>query len=159
MSVEEAAQFFENFSNIARRVQALKDVGLGYMTLGQSSSTLSGGEAQRVKLAAELHTSPDTRTMFLLDEPTTGLHPADVRNLLTLLQRLVDRAHTVVVIEHNLDVIRCADWNIDLGPEGGEAGGYVVFEGTPEQVVQCPRSHTGSFLSGRLEITNAKRSD
>jgi excinuclease ABC subunit A len=151
MSVEEAAQFFENFSNIARRVQALKDVGLGYMTLGQSSSTLSGGEAQRVKLAAELHTSPDTRTMYLLDEPTTGLHPADVRNLLTLLQRLVDRTHTVVVIEHNLDVIRCADWIIDLGPEGGDAGGYVVVEGSPEQVADCARSHTGQFLKNRNE--------
>jgi excinuclease ABC subunit A len=159
MSVEEAAQFFENFSNIARRVQALKDVGLGYMTLGQSSSTLSGGEAQRVKLAAELHTSPDTRTMYLLDEPTTGLHPADVRNLLTLLQRLVDRTHTVVVIEHNLDVLRCADWIIDLGPEGGDAGGSVVVEGSPEQVADCSRSHTGSFLRGRLEVTDAKRTD
>ena len=150
MSVEEAVQFFENFSNIARRVQALKDVGLGYMTLGQSSSTLSGGEAQRVKLAAELHTSPNTQTMYLLDEPTTGLHPADVRNLLGLLQRLVDRAHTVVVIEHNLDVIRSADWIIDLGPEGGAAGGLVVAAGPPEAVVRVAASHTGQALAPLL---------
>ncbi len=151
MSIEEAVHFFENFSNIARRLRALKDVGLGYMTLGQSSSTLSGGEAQRVKLAAELHASPDTRTLYVLDEPTTGLHPADVRNLLTLLHKLVDRSHTVVVIEHQLDVIASADWVIDLGPEGGDAGGSVVVAGTPDLVASCARSHTGQFLKNRME--------
>jgi excinuclease ABC subunit A len=150
MPIEEALKFFENFNNISRRLAALKDVGLGYMTLGQPSSTLSGGEAQRVKLAAELHRSPDTHTMYILDEPTTGLHFADVRNLLLLLNRLVDRGHTVVVIEHNLDVIKVADWVIDLGPEGGDAGGDVVVEGTPEQVAQCRRSYTGRFLNDRL---------
>jgi excinuclease ABC subunit A len=150
MPVEEGAKFFENFTNISRRLQALKDVGLGYMTLGQASSTLSGGEAQRVKLAAELHRSPDTQTMYVLDEPTTGLHFADVRNLLTLLNRLVDRGHTVVVIEHNLDVIKVADWVIDLGPEGGDAGGFVVVEGTPEQIAVCSTSYTGRFLQDRL---------
>ena len=149
MSVEEAEHFFENFSQVSRRLQALKDVGLGYLTLGQASSTLSGGEAQRVKLAAELHKSTQTRTLYVLDEPTTGLHFSDVRNLLTLLNRLVDRGHTVIVIEHNLDVIRCADWVIDLGPEGGDAGGCVVVEGTPEQVAACERSHTGRFLATR----------
>ena len=149
MPVEEAAKFFENFTNISRRLQALKDVGLGYMTLGQASSTLSGGEAQRVKLAAELHRPPDTQTMYILDEPTTGLHFADVRNLLVLLNRLVDRGHTVVAIEHNLDVIKVADWVIDLGPEGGDAGGYVVVEGTPEQVADCRNDYTGSFLKAR----------
>ena len=150
MPVEEAAKFFENFTNISRRLQALKDVGLGYMTLGQASSTLSGGEAQRVKLAAELHRSPDTQTMYILDEPTTGLHFADVRNLLVLLNRLVDRGHTVVVIEHNLDVIKVADWVIDLGPEGGAEGGFVVVEGTPEFIADCAKSHTGRFLKERL---------
>ncbi len=159
MAVEDAARFFENFTNISRRLQALKDVGLGYMTLGQASSTLSGGEAQRVKLAAELHRSPDTQTMYILDEPTTGLHFADVRNLLTLLNRLVDRGHTVVVIEHNLDVIKVADWVIDLGPEGGEAGGFVVVEGTPEQVADSAQSHTGRFLRERLSRTARQRSE
>ncbi len=153
MPVEEGTRFFENFSNISRRLQALKDVGLGYMTLGQASSTLSGGEAQRVKLAAELHRSPDTQTMYVLDEPTTGLHFADVRNLLTLLNRLVDRGHTVVVIEHNLDVIKVADWVIDLGPEGGDAGGHIVVEGTPEQIADCAQSYTGQFLKERLTMT------
>jgi excinuclease ABC subunit A len=150
MPVEEASKFFENFSNILRRLAALKDVGLGYMTLGQPSSTLSGGEAQRVKLAAELHRSPDTHAMYILDEPTTGLHFADVRNLLLLLNRLVDRGHTVVVIEHNLDVIKTADWVIDLGPEGGDAGGRIVAEGTPESIAACAASHTGAFLKSRI---------
>ncbi len=157
MPVEEAHKFFENFSNISRRLAALKDVGLVYMTLGQPSSTLSGGEAQRVKLAAELHRSPETHTVYVLDEPTTGLHFADVRNLLLLLNRLVDRGHTVVVIEHNLDVIKVADWVIDLGPEGGDAGGHVVVEGTPEQVTDCSRSHTGRFLQRRLAGATSTR--
>jgi len=150
MPVEEAARFFENFTNISRRLQALKDVGLGYMTLGQASSTLSGGEAQRVKLAAELHKSADLKTLYLLDEPTTGLHFADVRNLLTLLNRLVDKGHTVLVIEHNLDVIKVADWIIDLGPEGGDEGGHVVATGRPEGVAQSVASHTGQYLAEKL---------
>ena len=150
MRIEEATEFFENFANIRRRVQALKDVGLGYMTLGQPSNTLSGGEAQRVKLAAELHRSAEGHAMYILDEPTTGLHFADVRNLLSLLNRLTDRGHTVVVIEHNLDVIKVADWIIDLGPEGGDRGGCIVVEGTPEQVADCPESYTGRFLKHRL---------
>ncbi len=150
MSIDEAVAFFENFSNIHRRLSALKDCGLGYITLGQASNTLSGGEAQRVKLAGELHKSAETRTIYILDEPTTGLHPADVRNLLTLLQRLVDRTHTVVVIEHNLDVIKSADWVIDLGPEGGDAGGQIVVQGPPETIAACESSHTGQFLRSKL---------
>ncbi len=150
MPIEEAAEFFENFSNIRRRLQALKEVGLGYMVLGQASNTLSGGEAQRVKLAAELHRSAEVHALYILDEPTTGLHFADVRNLVTLLGRLVDRGPTVIVIEHNLDVIKVADWVIDLGPEGGDRGGSIVAEGTPEQVAECPSSYTGRFLRDRL---------
>jgi excinuclease ABC subunit A len=150
MRVEEATALFDNFANIRQRLKALKDVGLGYLTLGQSSSTLSGGEAQRVKLASELGKSTEGHTMYILDEPTTGLHFADVHTLLTVLNRLADRGHTIVVIEHNLDVIKVADWIIDLGPEGGEAGGYIVAEGTPEQVAANPTSHTGRFLKDRL---------
>ena len=160
LSVEEAVAFFENFPNIHRRLQVLKDVGLGYVTLGQSSNTLSGGEAQRVKLASELHQVPPRlplakggvggSTVYILDEPTTGLHFADVRNLLTVLNRLVDGGQTVIVVEHNLDMIKVADWIIDLGPEGGEAGGSIVVEGTPEQVAAHPASHTGRFLKDRL---------
>ena len=150
MRIEEASDFFENFANIRRRLQALKDVGLGYMALGQPSNTLSGGEAQRVKLAAELHRSANGHTMYILDEPTTGLHFVDVRTLLTVLNRLVDRGHTVLVIEHNLDVVKVADWIIDLGPEGGDGGGTIVVQGTPEQVAACDKSHTGRFLKDRL---------
>jgi len=143
MSVEKAVRFFDNFSNITGRLRALKDVGLGYMTLGQASSTLSGGEAQRVKLAAELHRSAEVRTLYLLDEPTTGLHFADVRNLLTLLNRLVDRGQTVVVIEHNLDVVKCADWVIDLGPQGGDAGGEIVAQGRLRKSLSAERVTQG----------------
>jgi len=150
MPVDEAAKFFENFSNIGRRLAALKDVGLGYIKLGQASSTLSGGEAQRVKLAAELHKSSEVHTLYLLDEPTTGLHFADVRNLLTLLNRLVQKGNTVIVIEHNLDVIKTADWVIDLGPEGGEAGGRILAEGPPEAIAACKESHTGRHLQTKL---------
>jgi len=150
MRVEEAAEFFGNFSQIRRLLQALLDVGLGYVTLGQSSTTLSGGEAQRVKLAAELGRPASDHTLYILDEPTTGLHFADVHNLLNVLNRLVSLGHTVLVIEHNLDVIKMADWVIDLGPEGGDAGGGIVVEGTPEQVAACPDSYTGRFLARRL---------
>ena len=127
------------------------DVGLGYVRLGQSSPTLSGGEAQRVKLATELSRRDTGRTVYILDEPTTGLHMADVHKLVEVLQRLVDAGNTVIVIEHNLDVIQCADYIIDLGPEGGDGGGELVFAGTPEECAACPASFTGEFLKPALE--------
>ncbi len=146
MQVEEAAEFFENFPVIARLVRGLQEVGLGYMALGQPSNTLSGGEAQRVKLAAELSRVDTGRTLYILDEPTTGLHFDDVRKLLAVLDRLVELGNTVLVIEHNLDVIKTADWIIDLGPEGGEEGGQVVAAGTPEEIAAIDDNHTGRFL-------------
>ncbi len=146
MSVEAALHFFENQPRIARVLETLFDVGLGYITLGQPAPTLSGGEAQRVKLASELGKRSTGRTLYVLDEPTTGLHFEDVRKLLGVLHRLVDAGNTVVVIEHNLDVVKTADWVIDLGPEGGEGGGKIVAEGTPEQIVEVPESYTGKFL-------------
>src|ERR1700690_1230448 len=146
MRIDEAAGVFENFPIIARPLHSLQEVGLGYLTLGQSAITLSGGEAQRVKLATELARVQTGSTLYLLDEPTTGLHFDDVRKLLEVLQRLVDLGNTVMVIEHNLDVIKCADWIIDLGPEGGEAGGKIVAEGTPEQVMRSRKSFTGEAL-------------
>jgi excinuclease ABC subunit A len=150
MSVDEAADFFENFPAIHRWLAGFQDVGLGYLSLGQPSTTLSGGEAQRIKLAGEL-ARPDTgHTLYLMDEPTTGLHFEDIRRLLQVLSRLVDRGNTVIVIEHNLEMIKCADWVIDLGPEGGEAGGYVIACGTPEQIAADPRSHTGRYLQPLL---------
>jgi excinuclease ABC subunit A len=138
-------------------VQALRDVGLGYMSLGQPATTLSGGEAQRVKLAAELCKVATGQTLYILDEPTTGLHFADIQRLLEVLQRLVDAGNSVVVIEHNLDVIKVADRIIDLGPEGGEDGGRVVATGTPEQVARVAGSYTGAFLAELLPATGAKR--
>jgi excinuclease ABC subunit A len=146
MSVEEALAFFSKIPKIQRRLQTLHDVGLDYMTLGQPATTLSGGEAQRVKLAAELCKVSTGRTLYILDEPTTGLHFADIEKLLETLQRLVDGGNTMLVIEHNLDVIKQADYLVDLGPEGGEAGGEVVAVGTPEEVAQVPESYTGQFL-------------
>jgi excinuclease ABC subunit A len=146
MTVEEATQFFENVPSIYAKMKTLNDVGLGYMRLGQPATTLSGGEAQRVKLATELSRRATGRTLYILDEPTTGLHFADVYRLLDVLQRLVDAGNTVVVIEHNLDVIKSADWIIDLGPEGGDKGGYVIAQGTPEEVAQQEQSYTGQFL-------------
>ena len=151
MSVEEALEFFAKIPKVRRRLQTLHDVGLDYMTLGQPATTLSGGEAQRVKLAAELCKVATGRTLYILDEPTTGLHFADIEKLLEVLQRLVDTGNTVLVIEHNLDVIKQADWLVDLGPEGGEAGGEVVATGTPEDVARTPGSYTGHFLRPLLE--------
>ncbi len=151
MTVEEALRFFENHPSILRKLETLADVGLGYMRLGQASTTLSGGEAQRVKLATELSRRATGKTIYLLDEPTTGLHMADVARLIEVLQRLTDAGNTVLVIEHNLDVIKVADHLIDLGPEGGEGGGTIVAEGTPEQVAQCEASFTGAYLKRVLK--------
>src|SRR4026209_2955171 len=146
MSVEEALEFFSKIPKIRRRLQTLHDVGLDYIRLGQPATTLSGGEAQRVKLAAELSKVATGRTLYILDEPTTGLHFADIEKLLEVLQRLVDAGNTVLVIEHNLDVIKQADWVIDLGPEGGDAGGRVIATGTPEQVAEVSESYAGQYL-------------
>jgi excinuclease ABC subunit A len=151
LTVEDALQFFENQPRIRQKLETLNDVGLGYVHLGQSATTLSGGEAQRVKLATELSKRDTGRTLYILDEPTTGLHFEDVRLLLDVLHRLVDRGNTVLVIEHNLDVIKTADWIIDLGPEGGTRGGTIVAAGTPEEVAQIDTSHTGAFLKPFLE--------
>ena len=147
MSIEEASRFFENQPNISRHLQTLVDVGLGYVRLGQPAPTLSGGEAQRVKLASELSKRGTGHTIYILDEPTTGLHFEDIRKLLGVLSRLVDQGNTVLVIEHNLDVIKSADWVIDLGPEGGDGGGMVLVEGSPEVVAKTPDSYTGQFLA------------
>jgi excinuclease ABC subunit A len=152
MTVEEALGFFANVPAIANKFGTLNDVGLGYMRVGQPATTLSGGEAQRVKLATELSRRATGRTLYILDEPTTGLHFADVERLLDVLQRLVDGGNTVVVIEHNLDIIKSADWIIDLGPEGGDRGGLVIAEGTPETIARHPRSYTGEFLARTLSI-------
>ncbi len=151
MSCEEAAEYFINQPVISRHMQTLVDVGLGYVKLGQPAPTLSGGEAQRIKLASELSKRSTGRTVYILDEPTTGLHFEDVRKLLGVLSRLVDQGNTVIVIEHNLDVIKTADWLIDLGPEGGDGGGLVVTVGTPENVAKCPESYTGQFLEPLLK--------
>ena len=150
MTVEEGLTFFDGMPKIKRKLQTLFDVGLGYIKIGQSSTTLSGGEAQRVKLAAELAKRGTGKTIYILDEPTTGLHTDDVAHLLTVLQRLCDGGNTVLVIEHNLDVIKCADHIIDLGPEGGAGGGTIVATGTPEEVAQVKGSYTGQFLQKKL---------
>ncbi|MFS8612986.1 MAG: ATP-binding cassette domain-containing protein, partial [Planifilum fulgidum] len=151
MTVEEALGFFKNIPRIKRKLQTLYDVGLGYMKLGQPATTLSGGEAQRVKLASELYKRSNGRTLYILDEPTTGLHIDDIARLLDVLQQLVENGNTVLVIEHNMDVIKTADYIIDLGPEGGDAGGTVVAEGTPEEIAQVKASHTGRFLGPILK--------
>ncbi len=151
MRIEEALVYFENFPKIKQLLKALNDVGLSYVELGQSSTTLSGGEAQRVKLAAELGKTATGHTVYVLDEPTTGLHFADIHNLLNVLNRLADMGNTIIVIEHNLDVIKCADWIIDLGPEGGDAGGTLLAEGTPEEVALADHSYTGQFLSHHMQ--------
>jgi excinuclease ABC subunit A len=150
LSCEEALEFFANQPPIARHMQTLVDVGLGYVRLGQPATTLSGGEAQRIKLSSELSKRSTGHTMYVLDEPTTGLHFEDVRKLLAVLSRLVDQGNSVLVIEHNLDVIKTADWLIDLGPEGGTGGGQVVAEGPPELVAKTPGSYTGTFLAPLL---------
>jgi excinuclease ABC subunit A len=150
MTVAEAIPFFENQQSILRYLKTLDEVGLGYISLGQPSTQLSGGEAQRIKLATELSKRSTGRTLYILDEPTTGLHFADVEKLLYVLNRLVDEGNTVVVIEHNLDVIKQADHIIDLGPEGGDEGGRIVCEGTPEEVAQVPESKTGKYLKRML---------
>ena len=156
MTVEEALVFFAAIPSIKRKLQTLHDVGLGYVRLGQPATTLSGGEAQRVKLAKELHRRQTGKTFYILDEPTTGLHFEDVRQLLIVLQRLVDAGNTVLVIEHNLDVIKVADHIIDLGPEGGDGGGTIVATGTPEEVCAVPESITGRFLAPILERDRAR---
>jgi len=150
LTVDQALPLLENFPGIANKLRTLEDVGLGYIELGQSAITLSGGEAQRVKLAKELSRRGTGRTLYILDEPTTGLHFADTHKLLDVLNKLVDQGNTVVVIEHNLDVIKSADHIIDLGPEGGAGGGRIVGQGTPEQVAAIPGSATGEFLAPLL---------
>ncbi len=156
MPISEAAEFFEPISAIHRYMATLVDVGLGYVRLGQSATTLSGGEAQRVKLATELQRRSNGRTVYVLDEPTTGLHFEDVRKLLLVLQSLVDKGNTVITIEHNLDVIKSADWLIDMGPEGGSGGGTVLATGTPEHVGDVPESHTGVFLREIFDAQDAR---
>jgi excinuclease ABC subunit A len=151
MTVDEAVDFFQNVPFLYRKIKVLQDVGLGYITLGQSAVTLSGGEAQRVKLATELAKKDTGKTFYIFDEPTTGLHFQDIQHLLDVLNKLVDRGNTVLVIEHNLDVIKVADHIIDLGPEGGDGGGKILFEGTPENLVKVKASHTGKFLASELK--------
>ena len=150
MTVEEALKFFEHLPSIRRKIETLYDVGLSYIRLGQPSTTLSGGEAQRIKLATELSRRSTGRTIYILDEPTTGLHFADVHKLIEILQRLADGGNTVVVIEHNLDVIKTADYIIDMGPEGGDGGGTVIARGTPEEVAQVAESYTGQYVKKYL---------
>ena len=151
MRVSEALEFFSNVPKIKNKLQVLEDVGLGYIKLGQPAPTLSGGEAERVKLAKELQKKATGKTLFILDEPTTGLHMADIKRLLDILQRIVNNNDTVVVIEHNLDVIKSADYIIDLGPDGGSGGGQVVATGTPEEVANVKNSYTGEFLKKILK--------
>jgi excinuclease ABC subunit A len=150
MTVDEAVDFFEDQTAIINKIQVLQDIGLGYLTLGQPSNTLSGGEAQRIKLAAHLSRRTSDRILYLFDEPTTGLHFEDIRKLLDAFNRLVDEGHSVLIVEHNLDVIKSADWVIDLGPEGGRRGGFVVAAGTPEDLAADPESHTGRYLKAVL---------
>jgi excinuclease ABC subunit A len=159
MPIEEAMDFFANFPAIVRILKTLNNVGLGYMQLGQSSTTLSGGEAQRVKLSSELGKTATGHTFYVLDEPTTGLHFADIHNLLNVLQRLCDMGNTVVVIEHNLDVVKMADYIIDLGPEGGDAGGTVVAAGAPEEIIMNKKSYTARFLGAKLQACTKENSE
>jgi excinuclease ABC subunit A len=151
MTINEAVEFFENIPAIIQKIKTLKDVGLGYLTLGQASTTISGGEAQRVKLATELAKRDTGKTLYVLDEPTTGLHFEDIKVLMNVLNKLVDKGNTVLIIEHNLDVIKMADYVIDMGPEGGDRGGRIVCQGTPEQVALCAESYTGKYLLEELK--------
>jgi excinuclease ABC subunit A len=151
MTVEDAYTFFENITRVKSKLQVLLDVGLGYIKLGQSATTLSGGEASRVKLSKELQRKPTSKSLFILDEPTTGLHVDDVKKLLAIFNRIVDNGDTVIVIEHNLDVIKVADHIIDLGPEGGDLGGTVIATGTPEQIAANTKSYTGEYLKPILD--------
>ena len=157
MTVDEAVPFFSAATRINDRLTILQRVGLGYISLGQQATTLSGGEAQRIKLSKELARRATGRTLYILDEPTTGLHFEDVRKLLEVLHALVDHGNTVVVIEHNLEVIKTADWVLDLGPEGGEGGGRIVAEGTPEAIAANPASHTGRFLRPLLPVAKLRK--
>ena len=157
MTVDEATEFFESVPRIYNKIKTLKDVGLGYIKLGQSATTLSGGEAQRVKLATELSKRSTGRTLYILDEPTTGLHSYDVDKLINILYRLRESGNTVIIIEHNLDVIKIADYIVDLGPEGGDGGGTLVAEGTPEQVAEVKASYTGEFLKQIFKRENASK--
>ncbi len=150
MTVEQAADFFFNIPSIARKLDTLNEVGLGYITLGQPATTFSGGEAQRIKLSTELSRRSTGKTLYILDEPTTGLHSADVKKLLTILQKLVEGGNSMIIIEHNLDVIKTADHIIDMGPEGGQGGGEVVASGTPEEITQISASYTGKYLKPML---------
>jgi excinuclease ABC subunit A len=150
MTIDEAVVFFENIPNIFRKIRTIQEVGLGYITLGQQATTLSGGEAQRVKLAEELAKKDTGKTIYILDEPTTGLHFEDITHLLAVLNRLVEKGNSVVVIEHNMDVIKVADWVVDVGPEGGRRGGMIVGVGTPEMLAKNKASFTGGFLVGEL---------
>jgi len=151
MSVDEGTDFFQNIPTIRDKLLTLQKVGLGYMKIGQQATTLSGGEAQRIKLAKELSKRSTGRTIYILDEPTTGLHVHDVKKLLEVLQAFVQKGNTVVVIEHNMEVIKTADWIVDIGPDGGINGGNVLFQGTPEQIIHCKESYTGNFLKKILE--------
>jgi excinuclease ABC subunit A len=151
MTINQAVEFFENMPTFIHKLKTLQDVGLGYVKLGQPSTTLSGGESQRIKLAAELSKRDLGKTLYLLDEPTTGLHFEDIRVLLSVLERLLKRGNTVVVVEHNMDIIKCADWIIDMGPEGGKAGGQIIAQGTPEQVAEIPNNSTAFYLKKMLE--------
>jgi len=151
MTINEAVEFFAHIPSIVQKIKTLCDVGLGYLTLGQSSTTISGGEAQRVKLAAELSKKDTGKTLYILDEPTTGLHFEDVKVLMNVLNRLVDRGNTVLIIEHNMDVIKLADYVIDLGPDGGDRGGRIVCQGTPEEIADCSESYTAGYLKAELE--------
>jgi excinuclease ABC subunit A len=151
MRVEEAIEFFDKIPKIKRKLETINNVGLGYIQLGQSSTTLSGGEAQRVKLASELYKRITDKSIYILDEPTTGLHTHDIKKLMEVLNNIVDKGATVIIIEHNLDVIKLADYIIDLGPEGGELGGHIVATGTPEEVSKVKGSYTGQFLKDVLK--------
>ena len=157
MTINEAVEFFDSIPSIIQKIKTLQDVGLGYLTLGQASTTISGGEAQRVKLATELAKRDTGKTLYVLDEPTTGLHFEDIKVLMNVLNKLVDKGNTVLIIEHNMDVIKMTDWVIDMGPEGGDRGGEIICQGTPEDVAKCPTSYTGLYLSEELRYFSNKK--